>query len=78
MGNYTIFFMFENPRGDRQARNFTTNVPKIPDLKSSSEQIFTRKLTLGTPEEGIALALRASWEASRVTRLRFAPRPARN
>ena len=31
--------MFENPRRGRQARNFTTNVPKILDLKSSSEQI---------------------------------------
>ena len=27
--------MFENPRRGRQARNFTTNVPKIRDLKSS-------------------------------------------
>ena len=33
--------MFENPRKGRQARNFTTNVPKIVDLKSSSEQIFS-------------------------------------
>ena len=33
--------MFENPRRDRQAKNFTTNVPKILDLKSSSEQIFS-------------------------------------
>ena len=33
--------MFENPRRGRQARNFTTNVPKILDLKSSSEQIFS-------------------------------------
>ena len=33
--------MFENPRRDRQARNFTINVPKILDLKSSSEQIFS-------------------------------------
>ena len=32
------------------ARNFTTNVPKILDLKSSSEQIFFRKLSLGAPE----------------------------
>ena len=40
MGNYTIFQMFENPRRVRQARNFTANVPKILDLKSSSEQIF--------------------------------------
>ena len=32
--------MFENPRRGRQARNFGKNVPKILDLKSSSEQIF--------------------------------------
>ena len=41
MGNYTIFEMFENPRRGRQARNFPTNVPKMLDLKSSSEQIFS-------------------------------------
>ena len=41
--------MFENPRRSRQARSFTTNVPKILDLKSSSEQIFFRKLSLGAP-----------------------------
>ena len=41
--------MFENPRRGRQAKNFTTNVPKILDLKSSSEQIFSRKLSLGAP-----------------------------
>ena len=41
--------MFENPRRGRQARNFTTNVPKILVLKSSSEQIFFRKLPLGAP-----------------------------
>ena len=33
--------MFENPRRGRQARYFTTNAPKILDLKSSSEQIFS-------------------------------------
>ena len=33
--------MFENPRRGRQARNFATNVPKILELKSSSEQIFS-------------------------------------
>ena len=33
--------MFENPRRGRQARNVTTNVPKILNLKSSSEQIFS-------------------------------------
>ena len=43
--------MFENPRGGRQARNFTTNVPKILDLKSSSEQIFFRKLSLDAPDQ---------------------------
>ena len=42
--------MFENPRRGRQTRNFTTNAPKILDLKSSSEQIFSRKLPLGAPE----------------------------
>ena len=34
--------MFENPRRGRQARNFTTNVPKILDRKSSSEEIFSK------------------------------------
>ena len=29
MGKYTIFYLFENPRRGMQARNFTTNVPKI-------------------------------------------------
>ena len=47
MGNYTIFLMFKNPRRGRQARNFTENDPKILDLKSSSEQIIFRKLSLG-------------------------------
>ena len=32
----------ENPRGGREARNFTTNVPEILDLKWSSEQIFSK------------------------------------
>ena len=50
MGNYTILSMFENPRRGRKARNFTTNAPKILDLKSPSEQIFSRKLPLGAPE----------------------------
>ena len=34
--------MFENLRRGRQARNFTTNVRKIVDLKSSSEQILSK------------------------------------
>ena len=42
MGNYTIFGRFENPRRDKQARNLTTHVPKILDLKSSSERIFSK------------------------------------
>ena len=41
MSNYANFLTFENPRRGRQARDFTTNVPKILDLKSSSEQIFS-------------------------------------
>ena len=41
MGIYTIFYMFENPRTCRQARNLTTKISKILDLKSSSEQIFS-------------------------------------
>ena len=40
-----------------QARNFTTNVPKILDLKSSSEQIFFRKLTLGDDDVLVAVAV---------------------
>ena len=51
MGNYTTFLMLENPRRGRQARNFTGNDPKILDLKSSSEQIVFRKLSLGAPGE---------------------------
>ena len=42
--------MFENPRRGRQARNFTENDPKILDLKSPSEQIIFRKLSLGAPD----------------------------
>ena len=33
--------MFENPRRGKEAINFTSNVPKILDLKSSSEQVFS-------------------------------------
>ena len=42
MGNYTILGGLENPRRGRQARNLTINVPKILDLKSSSEQIISK------------------------------------
>ena len=48
--------MFENPRRGRQARNFATNVPKILDLKSSSEQTFFRKLSLGAPVTGLGIS----------------------
>ena len=37
--------MFGNIKRSRQARNFATNVPKILDLKSSSEQ----KIDAGCP-----------------------------
>ena len=40
--------MFENPRRGRQAKNFTTSVPKILDLRSSSEQIFS-EIVVGCP-----------------------------
>ena len=40
--------MFENPRRGRQARYFTTNVPKILDLKSSSNRYFP-KIDVGCP-----------------------------
>ena len=42
MGNFTISGGFENPRRGRQARNLATKVPKILDLKSSFEQIFSK------------------------------------
>ena len=41
--------MFENPRRGRQAKNLTTNVSKILDLKLSSEQIFFPKIVVGCP-----------------------------
>ena len=50
MGNYAIFYKFENPRTGKQVINFTTTVPKILDLKPSSEQLdIFRKFTLGAP-----------------------------
>ena len=48
-----------------QARNFTTNVPKILDLKSSSQQIFFRKLSLGAPETNIPSATGLNIELAR-------------
>ena len=55
--------MFENRRRGSQARNFTTNAPKILDLKSSSEQIFSRKLPLGAPDwKSIYIVLLFCWK----------------
>ena len=61
MGNYTIFLKFENPRRGRQARNLSENDPKILDLKSSSEQIIFRKLSLGAPESFRMVSLPVSF-----------------
>ena len=58
--------MFENPRRGRQARNFTTNAPKILDLKSSSEQICSRKLPLGAPDV-IVMIMRLNYETKHIT-----------
>ena len=57
MGNYTIFLKFENPRRGRQARNLSENDPKILDLKSSSEQIILRKLSLGAPAKTMEIMI---------------------
>ena len=44
--------MFKNLRRGRQARNFKTKVPKILDLKASSEQMFSEKLKLTLGDRG--------------------------
>ena len=41
--------MFENLRRGGQARNFTTNVPKILDFKSSSPNRYFPKIDVGCP-----------------------------
>ena len=64
MGNYTIFLKFENPRRGRQARNLSENDPKILDLKSSSEQIIFRKLSLGAPGQWTV----STWRLMTLTR----------
>ena len=38
--------MFENPERGTEARNFTTNVPKILDLKSNVPKILDLKSSL--------------------------------
>ena len=62
--------MFENPRRGRQATNFATNVPKILDLKSSSEQILgnlrtTTKFTTTTSIDGERTGTRTSVSAGK-------------
>ena len=57
--------MFENARRGRQARNFTENDAKILDLKSSSEQIIFRILSLGAPGIG------RSMNTNHMTTLRY-------
>ena len=70
--------MFENPRRGRQARNFTTNAPKILDLKSSSEQIFSRKLPLGAPDKiGVKTPLISGLVDSQFLRVPQIPDPER-
>ena len=44
--------MFKNPTRAKQARNFTKNVPKIADLKSSSEEIFSENWRWVPPQGG--------------------------
>ena len=51
--------MFQNPKRRKSARNFTTNAPKILDLKSYSEQIMIfRKLPLGAPVKSVSFTFR--------------------
>ena len=52
--------MSENPRRGSEAKIFTKNVPKILDLKSSSEQIFFRKLSLGAPVTPVVMLFRSA------------------
>ena len=68
MGKYTIFYLFENPRRGMQARKFTTNVPKILDLKFRTD-IF-RKLTLGAPDL-YGKQFKRDWKGGKVVFLFF-------
>ena len=56
--------MFENPRRGRQARNFSTNVPKILDLKSSSGQIFSENCRWVPLQTGHLRVLCPGWQFS--------------
>ena len=60
--------MFENPRRGRQERKFTTNVPKILDLKFRTD-IF-RKLTLGAPDL-YGKQFKRDWKGGKVVFLFF-------
>ena len=55
--------MFENPSRGMQAKNFTTNVPKILDLKSSSEQIFSENCRWVPllPDRGNKIKVNSVW-----------------
>ena len=66
--------MFENPRRGRQERKFTTNVPKILDLKFRTD-IF-RKLTFGAPDL-YGKQFKRDWKDGKVVFL-FFPRPLRS
>ena len=70
MGNYTILKMFENPRRGRQARNFTINVPKILDLKSSSEQIFSENCRWVTLKKGFSFAEAKEYDEEKQGKIR--------
>ena len=50
MGNYSSFYMFENPRRGRQARNLTKNVPNSSRCQIVFRTDIFRKLLLGAPE----------------------------
>ena len=69
MGNYTIFYMFENPRRGRQARNFATNVSKNARSQIVFRTDIFRKLTLGAPVFIRELKQRRFW-AMQVNRKR--------
>ena len=68
MANYTIFLKFENSRRGRHARNFSENDPKILDLKSSSEQIIFRKLSLSAPVKyfGVSFIVLTIFRSSKI------------
>ena len=50
MGNYTIFYMFENPRRGRQARNFTIKCSENSRSQIVLRTDIFRKLSLGAPD----------------------------